>query len=364
MKQFKQIYAFLIAAVLMIVFAMLSYLRLPTAYSENEQRKLAQFPVLDQNFPDQLNSYANDQFILRDTFMEWKASLQYLSGQRNLNGIWVGKDDMLFQEGVSLSDTQLENLTASLSAFQQKTKLKPVMMLIGDRTNLLPELLEDYMITTNSLEDIETLKNALPEFSFPDVNQALMHQKDAFYHTDHHYTSKGAYLCFQAISQEILGDVKPYEYEILPVSNTFSGTLANQSGYHRKNDTVELYFPKACDVQYLVRINEQETTSIYDKSKADARNVYEIFLGGNHPLVEITTTVENNKHLLLVKDSYANALVPFLIPYYHKITLIDPRYYYDDIYHYIEEHAVNQVLFVYGTQTLFQDQSLSQLLQE
>lgn len=357
MQKNKNIILFSIMIILFVSFALLSYARTPLTYSLNEQRSLAQFPAFNKDMGTQLNTYANDQFYFRDSFMQMKSKLQLILGQRNLNGIWV-QDEMLFQEGVALSKKQEEKLVEGLQFFAAKTKLKPKIMLIGDRINLFPELTTPDMNTIDSLKDIKKLQDALTKYQFIDVNKVLMNQLDAFYQSDHHYTTKGAYLSFEVYRKQFLKKETAYKYEILPITNQFQGTLTNQSGVFNYYDVVEVYLPEKCNVSYLVKIGDKTTTSVYDLDKGKSQNAYEVFFGGNHPLVEISTTAKNDKHLLVVKDSFANAFVPFLIPYYHRITMVDPRYYYDNIYQYIKAQSVSDVLFLYSTQTLFEDSSI------
>ena len=353
----KKIIPFILMITTFVVFAMFSYLRSPLPYSQYEQRTLAQFPSMHQEFATELNEYTNDQFFLRNSLMHLKSKLQLFLGQRNLNGVWVHQD-MLFQEGVALASNQKEALVDAFNQFQRNTKLKPKMMIIGDRINLLNDYVTTDMKNVDSIHDIQELQKELTNYQFIDVNTPLINQTDAFYKTDHHYTSKGAYLCFEAYHKKLLAKETKYQYDVLPFTNEFQGTLANQSGIRKYYDLVELYFPKKCDIAYLCEINDQVSTSIYDTDKGTTQNAYEIFFGGNHPLVKISSTAKNDKHLLVVKDSFANAFVPFLIPYYHRITMVDPRYYYDNIYQYIKNENVNDVLFLYSSQTLFKDSSI------
>ena len=67
--------------------------------------------------------------------------------------------------------------------------------------------------------------------------------------------------------------------------------------------------------------------ALYDLSALEQKDKYELFLGGNYGQCVITTGIENEKHLLLVKDSFANSFVPFLTGDYETITMIDLRYY-------------------------------------
>ena len=74
-----------------------------------------------------------------------------------------------------------------------------------------------------------------------------------------------------------------------------------------------------------------EDGTLYDLSALERKDKYELFLGGNYGKTVITTGVENGNHLLLVKDSFANAFVPFLTGDYETITMIDLRYYRDSM---------------------------------
>lgn len=72
---------------------------------------------------------------------------------------------------------------------------------------------------------------------------------------------------------------------------------------------------------------------------------------------------DSNRHLLLIKDSYANSLIPFLINQYRSITVVDPRYYFEDYSRLIKDDLITDVLFMYNTNTFVQDTSLADMLQ-
>ena len=103
--------------------------------------------------------------------------------------------------------------------------------------------------------------------------------------------------------------------------------------------------------------------SLYDSKCLEEKDQYTVFLGGNHPRVDIATTSASKRCLLLFKDSYANCFVPFLTPYYQKIILIDPRYYYDKLDTLIRQEGVTDVLFLYNTDTFLTDNALADVLE-
>ena len=154
------------------------------------------------------------------------------------------------------------------------------------------------------------------------------------------------------------------EYEIYPVTDQFSGTLASKSGYRKAKDTIEIYVPVGVTNEYVVYYPDEQkkTASMYDSESLNQKDQYEVFFGGNHAVVEITTTCEESRCLLLFKDSYANAFVQFLTPYFREIIMIDPRYYYEDIENVISGRKVTDVLFLYNANTFFEDNSLADVL--
>ena len=87
-----------------------------------------------------------------------------------------------------------------------------------------------------------------------------------------------------------------------------------------------------------------------------------MFLSGNAGQIQIETNSQSERHLLLIKDSYANAFIPFLLPYYRTITVVDPRYYYDDIDRLYRLNIITDVLFLYNTNTFVQDTSIADVL--
>ena len=72
---------------------------------------------------------------------------------------------------------------------------------------------------------------------------------------------------------------------------------------------------------------------------------------------------DNGKSLLLLKDSYANAFVQFLLPYYSKITIVDPRYYSDDLEQLIKDQEITEVLILYSENNFVTDRSLYGVLE-
>lgn len=129
---------------------------------------------------------------------------------------------------------------------------------------------------------------------------------------------------------------------------------------------IEVFLPSDTSVQYLIEYVEEQkkTASLYQSDKLEGYDKYAFFLGGNSPILRIKTTASTDKTLLVVKDSYANCFLPFLIPHYKEIVVVDPRYYYDDIYDEMSSKGISEVLFLYNANTFFKDNSISGIFEK
>ena len=204
-----------------------------------------------------------------------------------------------------------------------------------------------------------------------DVAKTLKKHKseDIYYRTDHHWTTLGAFYAFQELASSMKLDTsKVSEWKSYAVTSEFNGTLSATSGYETGyEEPIYIYAPENIEDAPEVVVNyvneKKKTATLYDSSKLEEKDKYAMFLGGNYPMIDIRTTADTTDRLLLIKDSYANCLVPFLVPYYREIIIIDPRYYYGDITEVMESNKITSVLFLYNGNTFVEDNSINGVLE-
>ena len=145
---------------------------------------------------------------------------------------------------------------------------------------------------------------------------------DVFYRTDHHWTTMGAQAAYTLWAQATGHTARSYDLTL--ATDSFRGTLYSKV---LLPDSVydSVYYAPEITVESVVC--DGKDGALYDLSALKQKDKYELFLGGNYGQCVITTGTENGKHLLLVKDSFANSFVPFLTGDYETITMIDLRYY-------------------------------------
>ncbi len=166
-----------------------------------------------------------------------------------------------------------------------------------------------------------------------------------YYRTDHHWTMLGAYYAYEAWAKE--RGLRPVPLSgLLPetVREDFLGSHYARLHYAEREDTMELYDPgMACSVVY--DLGESDLSGLYQPELLTSEDAYRFFLDGNHGVVQIDTG-QGKGHLAVLKDSFANCLIPFLSVHYRKITVVDPRYFRSDPVSWLAGQGVTEVLIV------------------
>jgi len=169
-----------------------------------------------------------------------------------------------------------------------------------------------------------------------------------YFRSDHHWTALGAYYAYTAFMQtknETPISIDRYEKDkVSPyLGSLYSTTLSKKI---RENpDTIYLYKP-FINHEYNIYYTGAIKMDVLDMSQAETKNKYGIFISGDRPWGKITTEIKNGRKIVIIKDSYANAFVPFLIPHYEEIYVVDPRQFTLNIYDFIKNNEINEVLFL------------------
>lgn len=359
---------------LLPVIVLVSSIILPdTGFSEKENRILASRPALKLDqiisgvYEKQFETYENDQFPLRDMWITLKATTDRLMGKVEENGVYLGKNGYLMEAFNASSQTQYDATVNAMTSFAQKhPDLKQYALIAPNSVNILKSNLPAFAPADDQNPWIDKLKDSLTSagVTFIDIRDTFTDHKaeDLYYHTDHHWTTLGAYYAYLQAAAVMGIDISSDSYDKAPVSQTFKGTLSAKSGFRSgETDELDVFLPNGDNTLSSVvnYVDEQKkSASFYDTSKLNTRDKYALFFGGNHAQIKISTPTESNNTLLVLKDSYANSFVPFLAQHYRKIIMIDPRYYYGDLEQLLQVENVQEVLYLYNANTFFADTSL------
>lgn len=342
--------------------------------SNRENRPLQQMPhmsyqsICTGTYQKEMESYISDQFPLRMTWVQLRTNMEYKLGKKEFNDIYIGKEDTLFQKSILPSDTLRKEKAETINSFAKRhSDMNISLMIVPNKATIWEDKLPINATIQSQLKTLQVFQKEIDDaITVVDSIAPLRAHKSEYiyYRSDHHWTSHGAYIAFDTWKSATHPQDVQLDYQHYKIHSSFYGTLANTSAYYSKTpDEIDLYVSKD-DPQYNVQYTTKKvtTTSLYDQDKLSSANPYEVFLSGNEPLIDIFTTVDTDRHLLVIKDSFANAFIPFLLPYYSQITVVDPRYYFDDLEALIRNKGISETLFLYNANTFFSDYTLQGML--
>lgn len=377
MGNYKNIIKKLLALLLLLfisVIAVLNLLAADHSFSDSENRMLQQLPhfslkaLPSGDFTADFEKYISDQFVFRDFWIGAKTDTDRLMGKKESNGVYLGADGYLIQKFIPPAEEDLKEKIDAIHAFDQVTpELQKYVMLVPTAVALYKDMLPKYAIIGDQEAYLKKVQQLLHhDIRFIEVFPSLYAERDqpVFYKTDHHWTTKGAYAAYLELCKQMgLTPQKEKEFNIRQVTDEFYGSLFSKSGFrHVQPDRIELYLPKDQE-EYTVTYDDEGriTDSLYAMEQLQKKDKYALFLNGNHALIRIKTAHTNGRKLLIVKDSYANSLIPFLLKHYSEIHVVDLRYYEEDLISFVNEQGIQDMLLLYNANTFFEDPSIKNL---
>lgn len=214
-------------------------------------------------------------------------------------------------------------------------------------------------ITDSQNEALGFLKSKLDKrITSINVYDALNKHKDEyiFFRTDHHWTALGAYYAYESFMWSRGEPAVPLEqYEELDLGDFLgsSYTKTLNKSLAKNPDKVIAYKPFTNNEYMMYFGNKEEKAEVIDLQYTDKiTNKYLTFMStGGGTWSVIKTDVNNGKKIVVIKDSFGNAFVPFLLPHYEEIYVVDARFYSikatgKNIVQFIEDNEIDEVLFL------------------
>ena len=299
------------------------------AFSENENRYLQLTPklswdtVMSGDFMEDMEEYTSDQIVFRDLWTATRSLLQRAEGKEDISGTYLGAEGRYFAKVTedSFNRAGLEKNAGYIREFFAASGKSCRAMIVPSPAGVLRDMLPENAPYYDEAGAFERLDAALGG-SLLDVRATLADVEDPYYHTDHHWTTMGAQAAYRRWA-EVTGHAVR-EDALVCATEEFRGTLYSKV---LLPDSVydSVYYAPEITAENVVCDGKDGT--LYDGDALTRKDKYELFLGGNYGQCVITTGTENGKHLLLVKDSFANSFVPFLLGDYETVTMIDLRYF-------------------------------------
>ena len=218
-----------------------------------------------------------------------------------------------------------------------------------------PDNLVDKIDSTNQRDAMLSIMGMMnSQVKSVDIYDALMkHRKEYIYfRTDHHWTALGAYYAYTALCEEMgIEPEKLEEYETREFEG-FVGSFYNDTkneSLKKHPDVITAYLPKSEAKMHVTPAKGQDYDwdIIYDVSAYGASLKYSTFIASDNPFTEITNqTLTDESACIVVKESFGNAFVPFLVDHYQHVYVVDYRYWQGNLSKLAEEKKAKDVILL------------------
>ena len=338
-------------------------------YSPVEKRELQTRPeisitkVLDGRFQKKYESYLRDQFPGRDHWVSFQTDMELFMGKNEIHNVYIGKNHYLLEHYTEkeFDPQQISKNLQALEKFVGKAKQNADVhvMMVPTKSWILREKLPAFAPHYKEQKFYDALQQKLEKedvlISVEPVLDAHK-EEEIFYRTDHHWTTLGAWYAYEQYTKAVGGDLQRAQgkKKFRCISKDFYGTTYAKINYARQADKIEIYEPED-KLRVVYNMGEKKTKTLYDVSFLKTADQYSVFTGGNQAVLEITGGIKNGKTLLLIKDSFANSILPFLAEDYEKLVVVDLRQLNVSGDRLLEMFSPTDILILYNSAQFAQD---------
>ncbi len=373
--------------------------------------------ILNGKFQKGFVDYLSDHFAFRDGWVTIKTKADITTGKKLINDIYIGKDDYLiekyedsdFEKDVIKENARYVSKFVNMASESIGTKHVKVVLVPG-KARALKSKLPMFSSKCSMQEYMEKkLAKKINDSDSVIINllEPLKKHDDEYiyYRTDHHWTALGAAYGYEEIKNSLgvkgtddtregmnsdsdtdknkksdsdsssenekkkdsksdksgKSDLitKPDGFKYVKLADDFYGTTYNKIHLKVEADVIEKPDIEAAEKADVTINDSGEITkgkTMYYPEKLKTADKYEYFLSGNYSQVIIDTPKDDGSTLIMVKDSYSNALVPYLCQDYDYIYMIDLRYANSSIFDTLQSvERFDDILLVYNEEKFMQD---------
>lgn len=209
--------------------------------------------------------------------------------------------------------------------------------------------------SSSEKESIDYIYSCLsPDVTPIDAYSKLAEHTDEYIYlrTDHHWSPLGAYYAYTAFCEALGMEYHPITDYTEKVKDGFVGSLYGYTNdITLANAPEQFHYFLPPDVTYSVQTYYYDTLAPKNGGAlfheyVEGANCYGMFLGADAIHTKITTSTKNGRKIVVFKESYGNAFVPFLVNNFEEIYVIDIRYFGTNAVDYIKKIGATDVLFI------------------
>ena len=337
-------------------------------YLENEKRFTAEMPefstdgLLDTSYLTAFEEYIEDRIFARSFFVGANAYLHLASGSNILENIYLCQNGYLINAPKALNEKTVSNNISRFEEFSKKVSLPSKMIIVPSPGYVMESILPDK--TPSYCDDyiFSFAESTLSHTKLIDVRDSLRKSFEnggsLYYKTDHHLTSLGCYTLYSEFMKSGDSVARKRDDFRVEICDNFCGTTRASSGYFlTKGEKIELWHSGE---NLRVSVSDGKgykkfQNDFFFREHLQKDDKYPVFADGNHALTRIENIEKEGKNLLIIKDSYAHCTANFLSCEYQNIYMIDLRYYRLPVSEFIKENEIDELLFLYGADSINTD---------
>lgn len=365
-KKIRYAACILCFAVFILALGITCFLKEPVDVLESERRKAAQFPefsiegIMDKSYFDSVEDFLADQFPLRDTFRNIKATIQLkFLGQKDNNGNYIA-DGHISELDEKLNVASVEKVAEKLNSIYDKyisgKNAKCYFSVVPDKNYFLAEKNGYPALDYDKMISVYT--SGVKNMEYIDIFSVLT--VDDYYTTDSHWKQENIVKVAEKLGNQMNFEAMPYEFYTAEKITDFKGVYSSRLALGDMKDEIICLHSDATKNASVHNLETNKTSlGVYDMSKLGSGDKYDIYLSGATALLTVKNPLaKEQRELVVFRDSFGSSLIPLMLESYSKITIVDLRYISSQILDTYVNFENCDVLFIYNTRILNQSSLL------
>lgn len=354
MKKSRNLILILVVTGVFVLVTGIAFLKPASEYSDTERRNLKQLPefsvesVLSGRFMSEFEEYGLDQFPFREELRSLKALTSLKKDNNELyvtDGSIVSMEYPLNEASLKRAGERFKNV---YDMYLKDSGCDVYLSVVPDKNYFYADKSGHLQMDYETLVSKITTDNSY--MTYVDIFP-LLSEKD-YYLTDTHWKQEN----IADVAEKLLiamGNPIETEYNTVQIEGDFYGVYYGQAALALKPDKIKILSNDSTRNMKAFDYENNKEIPVYDLSKMEESDPYELFVGGPVSLV----TIENpnagtEDELIVFRDSFGSSIAPLLAEGYGKVTLVDIRYIQPGILSNYIDFSNKDVLFLYSTLVL------------
>lgn len=301
--------------------------------------------------------------------IELRTHLSIAVGNKRIGNVYIN-DERLLEEPDALDIGRLMETAGYINEFYHKYSVPTCLAAVPSASEIYTENLPEHVIVTSQLQQLDSFYEYTDtKIRVVDAYHVLSTFRDdyIFYRTDRKWTSYGAYCVYRSLISKM--GYYPLSYDSFAITNVrsdFRGDLYEKCLYSKVvPDILDVYTCE--DNRTITSMSTFDGTdwnecSLYNYDALENDGNVSFYMGGTEMFTRIETDAENEKKLLVIKDTLCDNMLPFLIQHYSQVDAVDITKLDRPVSELTDLSQYSQVLILCDADTLENAESFSFLI--